>query len=65
MAKPKIKTLLQLACEILAKVEECPANQTDHEWEHPEGCDKVCESMDPALCWYLYIIHECENQKGE
>lgn len=55
-----LEKALYRAAELLYEYTgECPSsftNTTEDFWEHPEGCENVCNSLDPSIkCWVLYL----------
>jgi len=57
----KLEKALEKAIEMIyERMGECPSSytdMTDYFWEHPEGCENYCNSVDtPIECWKLYLI---------
>lgn len=47
-------TALEKACEFAYKRSgDCPGGEVD--WDHPDGCDKVCAEGMEVGCWQMYF----------
>jgi len=51
----KLKAALRRACILIKRISgTCPADMFD--WEHPSGCNNICDTSEINNCWGLYLM---------